>query len=72
VGLERGPLSLISTTEKLLERKSSSSGLENREYGSRDTSADHATHSIRKKKKKKEKKKRKKRKEKKKSASGYV
>jgi hypothetical protein len=31
----RGPLSLSSTTEKLLERKSSSSGLENRDYGSR-------------------------------------
>jgi hypothetical protein len=27
VGLERGPLSLMSTTEELLERKSSSSGL---------------------------------------------
>jgi hypothetical protein len=31
VGLERGPLSLVTTTE-LLERKSSGSGLENREY----------------------------------------
>jgi hypothetical protein len=30
VGLERGPLSLMSTTEELFERKSSSSGLENR------------------------------------------
>jgi hypothetical protein len=38
VGLERGPLSLVSTTEELLERKSSCSGLENREYGRRDTS----------------------------------
>jgi hypothetical protein len=28
VGLERGPLSLVSTTEELLERKSSGSGLE--------------------------------------------
>jgi hypothetical protein len=27
VGLERGPLSLVSTTEELLERKSSGSGL---------------------------------------------
>jgi hypothetical protein len=36
VGLERGPLSLVSTIEELLERKSSGSGLENREYGSRD------------------------------------
>jgi hypothetical protein len=33
VGLERGPLSLVSTFEKLLGRKSSGSGLENREYG---------------------------------------
>jgi hypothetical protein len=38
VGLERGPLSLVSTIEKLLERKSSGSGLENREYGRRDPS----------------------------------
>jgi hypothetical protein len=30
--LERGPLSLVSTTEELLERKSSGSGLENLEY----------------------------------------
>jgi hypothetical protein len=29
VGLERGPLSLVRLTEELLERKSSSSGLEN-------------------------------------------
>jgi hypothetical protein len=36
VGLEWGPLSLMSTIEELLERKSSSSGLENREYGHRD------------------------------------
>jgi hypothetical protein len=36
VGLERGPLSLVSTTEVLLGRKSSGSGVENREYGSRD------------------------------------
>jgi hypothetical protein len=32
VGLERGPLSLVSTTEELLDRNSSGSGLENREY----------------------------------------
>jgi hypothetical protein len=38
VGLERGPLSLVSTTEELLERKSSGSGLESREYGRRDPS----------------------------------
>jgi hypothetical protein len=38
VGLERGPLSLVSTTEELLEKKSSSSGIESREYGRRDPS----------------------------------
>jgi hypothetical protein len=38
VGLERGPLSLVSTTEELPERKSSGSGLEMREYGRRDPS----------------------------------
>jgi hypothetical protein len=38
VGLERGPLSLVSTTEELLDRKSSGSGLENREYSCRDLS----------------------------------
>jgi hypothetical protein len=38
VGLERGPISLVSTTEELLGRKSSGSGLENREYGRRDPS----------------------------------
>jgi hypothetical protein len=38
VGLERGPLSLMSTIAELLERKSSGSGLENREYGPRDSS----------------------------------
>jgi hypothetical protein len=31
VGLERGPYSLVSTTEELLERKSSVSGLESRD-----------------------------------------
>jgi hypothetical protein len=35
VGLERGPLSLVSTTEELLARNSSGSGLESREYGRR-------------------------------------
>jgi hypothetical protein len=38
VGLERGPLSLVSTTEELLGRKSSGSGLQNQEYGRRDLS----------------------------------
>jgi hypothetical protein len=33
VGLVRGPLSLVSTTEDLLGRKNIGSGLENREYG---------------------------------------
>jgi hypothetical protein len=35
VGLERSLLSLVNTTEDLLERKSSGSSLEVREYGSR-------------------------------------
>jgi hypothetical protein len=35
VGLERGPLRLVSTIENLLERKISGSGLESREYGRR-------------------------------------
>jgi hypothetical protein len=38
VGLERGPLSLVSTTEELLEIKNSGSSLENREYCRRDAS----------------------------------
>jgi hypothetical protein len=38
VGLERGPLSLVSTIEELLGRNSSGSGLESREYGRRDSS----------------------------------
>jgi hypothetical protein len=36
VGLERGPLSLVSTVEELLGRNSSGSGLERRKYGRRD------------------------------------
>jgi hypothetical protein len=32
-GLERGPLSLVTTTEELLEWRSSGSGLENRDNG---------------------------------------
>jgi hypothetical protein len=43
VGLERGPFSLVSTTEELLERKSSGSGLENRDYGLGIRRTDHAT-----------------------------
>jgi hypothetical protein len=38
VGLEQGPLRLVSTTEELLSRRSSGSGLENRDYGRRDPS----------------------------------
>jgi hypothetical protein len=38
MGLERGPLSLVSTIEELLERKSSGSGQEKRAYGLRDPS----------------------------------
>jgi hypothetical protein len=36
VGLQRGPLSLASTIEELLGRKSSGSSLVSREYGRRD------------------------------------
>jgi hypothetical protein len=39
VGLERGPLSLISTIEELLGRKSGGSGLESQEYGRRESVA---------------------------------
>jgi hypothetical protein len=38
VGLEWGPLSLVSTIKELFGRKGSGSGLENREYGRRDPS----------------------------------
>jgi hypothetical protein len=38
LGLERGPLSLVSTTEDLLGRNSSGSGLESLEYGRKDSS----------------------------------
>jgi hypothetical protein len=36
VGLELGPLGLVSTIDELLERKSSGSGLQNRDYGRKD------------------------------------
>jgi hypothetical protein len=39
VGLERGPLSLVSTTEELHGRNSSGSGLEIQEYGRRGSAA---------------------------------
>jgi hypothetical protein len=38
-GLERGPLSLVSTIEELIERKNTGSGLENRDYGRRGSAA---------------------------------
>jgi hypothetical protein len=34
----RGPLNLVSTTEELLDKKSSGSCIENKEYGRRDPS----------------------------------
>jgi hypothetical protein len=49
VGLERGPLSLVSTIDDLLGRKSSGSGLESREYGRRGRHAAHVAPSISKK-----------------------
>jgi hypothetical protein len=49
VGLEWGPLSLMSTIEELLGRNSSGSGPEIREYGRRVRHADHVASSIRKK-----------------------
>jgi hypothetical protein len=39
VGLGRGPLSLVGTIEELLDRKSSGSGLGNRDYDSRGSAA---------------------------------
>jgi hypothetical protein len=38
VGLELGPLNLVSAIEELLERKRSGPGLENRDYGRRGSS----------------------------------
>jgi hypothetical protein len=38
VSLERGPLRIVSTTEELLGRNNSGSGLESREYDRRDSS----------------------------------
>jgi hypothetical protein len=46
VGLERGPLSLVSTILELLERKSSDSGLEIREYGRRGSVTLTTWHSV--------------------------
>jgi hypothetical protein len=50
VDVERGPLSLVSTNEELLERRRSGSSLENRDYGRRGSTALTTRHpSIRKK-----------------------
>jgi hypothetical protein len=46
VGLERCPLSLVKANEELLERKSSDSGLENRDYGRRESAALTVRHSL--------------------------
>jgi hypothetical protein len=48
VGLEQGPLSLVTTIEELFERKSSSSSLEIWEYSCRVHHADHVAPYIRK------------------------
>jgi hypothetical protein len=48
VGLERGPLSLVSTIEELLERKSSDSGLETEITAVGIHHADHVAPCIRK------------------------
>jgi hypothetical protein len=49
MGLERGPLSLLSATGELLGSNSSDSSLESREYGLGIRHADHVAPSIRKK-----------------------
>jgi hypothetical protein len=46
VGLEQGPLSLVSTTEELLERKVAAPVKRNREYGVEISHADHVAPSI--------------------------
>jgi hypothetical protein len=48
VGLERGPLRLMSTTEELLGKKSSGSGLEGENTALGIRYADHVAPSIRK------------------------
>jgi hypothetical protein len=45
MGLEQGTLSLVSTTEELLGRKSSGSGVENQDYCSRGSAALTTRHS---------------------------
>jgi hypothetical protein len=46
VGLEQGSLSLVSTIEELLGRKSRGFGLERQEYGRRDRHTDRVAPSI--------------------------
>jgi hypothetical protein len=46
VGLERGPLSVVSIIEELLGRKSGGSGLEDREYDRRGSVALTTRHSL--------------------------
>jgi hypothetical protein len=46
VCLERGPFSLVSAREELLEGKSKGPGLESRDYSRRDPHADHVTPST--------------------------
>jgi hypothetical protein len=46
VGLERDSLSLLNSIEELLERKSRSSGLEKRDYGSRGSVSLTALHPL--------------------------
>jgi hypothetical protein len=48
MGLERGPLSLVSTIEELLDRKSSSSSLETENMAVGIRHVDHVALSIRK------------------------
>jgi hypothetical protein len=43
VSLQRDTLTLVSTFEELLRRKSSGFGLDNRDYGRRDPPRNHAT-----------------------------
>jgi hypothetical protein len=46
VGMERGPLSLVSTTEELFGRNSSASGLESQEYDRRNADCGHGVFSF--------------------------
>jgi hypothetical protein len=46
VDLEQGPLSLVSAIEELLERRSSCSGIQNRQYGRRGSAALTTRHPV--------------------------